>query len=1119
MGITLKDILDQQEVPMGEVVQPKATLNNLLEGTYKPTTPKIIDVEKLNLPYTEDDLVKDQYFIPISRYMKDRKGVDNIRFDDRRSVVESFMNNMRGFAGGNSVRAVSELRYLNNLEEGDPKLAAAGEAYQIFEGMSGLFSGEVSFLEGAEIVQDYTRTALLDPVNLLAGWVGKVLAGGGTRAVVQTAKTLAKEAFKRKLAAGVSEEVAQEAAKKTFDKFIARVGRKTATSKLLRDTGVKAIASKEGIRYIAGSTITDSLAAVGTDIAYQSGLIHADAQEDYSELQTGLAALGGLVMGGISAGRIAARGTQNIVMPDLMVKFKDSKVKSKDAVKALADSLSKLNKIEEGDWAKKVTEGRKLNNFDPEFWEKFILGDKAEVKGLAQILYEDGYRWSKRSEDDNITNFLSDFIKSHAEGGDLKPLLKELNDITGEKYTAKEFSDSLTAHMSKAGKGLAVSSQARKLLKEGVDPTVEKILDAELSGIAALRKFGGQEIGKLQNNLIRLLVSNPATTLRNIRGWGAYSTMNSITDIVQSSLYGGAYLITGNKASLRKASAFAKSQRAKFASLVDPDMSHESFMSMYRLHQKQFDALARTHAGGVIDTTDFATMAGVHKGDNVITMLNTAFDRYTDFANTVSGVKLQDSITKSIEFNYQMDKHLRLKFGIGAADFYAQPNVSKSISTEDYAWALTRSIGETEKSIFGKSYRGKGFIGEIAGAIEDIRKIPGVGLTMPFGRFFNNTVAFLSDHTGLSLASKAFVGNDRDVGELAVRTAVGLTAISAFMWEDVKNMREGKPLNPITHMEIPGGRTMDVTSEFPIAPMKAIARSAAYGFFSEEKMSTEEADEVFKLLTGQITRNMTSSAKELNKVAISMIKGESADFGRNLVQVLAAIPSQGLQSATRWIDPINEAAGLLRGEKATVSDRRQGKKNLNNSLRYLDQILESIGLDVNTQKYSASVGKVTRRPSAVLGSKDIEYTNSMKLMDSVGIPYYLLDSYTKVPEADNRWNQIFFEVFNDAAGDLLQQESFQKAKLKGKREDFNDLKEGVREQVYAQLERSMEVDDPRYAYLLKIAKQTSWSDIDSGLKDLGLDKDFEDLDLQELEIFKYWLDNQKDINKTITETK
>ena len=87
--------------------------------------------------YSQDDLVSDEFYTPIAEYMKYRFGSQAVE-GDRKEVVNKFLNNMRGFAGGNSVRAVNEISFLNSVE-GPQEKAAAAKAYAIYDKMEGIF--------------------------------------------------------------------------------------------------------------------------------------------------------------------------------------------------------------------------------------------------------------------------------------------------------------------------------------------------------------------------------------------------------------------------------------------------------------------------------------------------------------------------------------------------------------------------------------------------------------------------------------------------------------------------------------------------------------------------------------------------------------------------------------------------------------------------------------------------------------------------------------------------------------------------------------------------------------------------------------------------------------------
>ena len=137
--------------------------------------PKIVqEAEPVEVgTYSQNDLVDDKFYGIIEDYMATRFGVDEFRKDSREEVVNKFLNNMRGFSGGNSVRAVNEVAFLNSLEEDSEEMVTTGRAYELFENMAGVFSGETTGMERAEAVGDYVRSTVADPVNLVGFGIGK----------------------------------------------------------------------------------------------------------------------------------------------------------------------------------------------------------------------------------------------------------------------------------------------------------------------------------------------------------------------------------------------------------------------------------------------------------------------------------------------------------------------------------------------------------------------------------------------------------------------------------------------------------------------------------------------------------------------------------------------------------------------------------------------------------------------------------------------------------------------------------------------------------------------------------------------------------------------------------
>ena len=109
-------------------------------------------------------------------------------------------------------------------------------------------------------------------------------------------------------------------------------------------------------------------------------------------------------------------------------------------------------------------------------------------------------------------------------------------------------------------------------------------------------------------------------------------------------------------------------------------------------------------------------------------------------AGNISGVKLQDTLTKSQMFINGIDKQLRLQKGLNFKEVLQKGDLTDM--TED---VVNDALDETMQSVFSFDYtRGAStqFFRDMAQTVEGVSNTPGLGFLLPFGRFMNNVVAF-----------------------------------------------------------------------------------------------------------------------------------------------------------------------------------------------------------------------------------------------------------------------------------------------------------------------------------------------------------------------------------------
>lgn len=1116
-----------------------------------PTAPARTDYSQLN--YSENDLVKDEFFKPIQDYMVDRFGT-HMQDVDREELVGMFTNNMRGFAGGNSVRSINEITYLNEVGDDQERLSKAGEAYALFEGMQGL-TGDTSTGEKAEVVWDYARSAVVDPINLLGLGLGKVATGTGFKAGSQLAMIAAKQAFKKKLATELGKGVAEVAAKETAQKFAERVFR-AQSQKAITQTNIK-IAQRQVIEKAATTNLQrmttstalkeaavvgtfESAVAAGTDYLYQDAMLRTKVQDEYNVYQTGLSAVVGLVAGGLSGmlGNVGAGKSKLVAPSPLKTSGKGntsiSKLFTQTTTNAAGQPATPPMKgaLRMGDWMKDVARGRELTDQDNEFFLTMILGnDEKGLKGLGQILLEDGYVWVRRSKDDKVSNWIGDIIKQ-ADPQDAKKFLDEFTKATGidmvdgKKLTVGAFADTFKKKMSDSGRLLNSVSQMAKLL--GRDPktfTLDDYARVVLGGgveditttIGGKASAVGAKLGKtvdniinrdlpdFQNNVIRLMVSNLSTTALNVTGYAAMTGLNSAADITRAVLYGGkaGLLLAADPAAAKKAGIEARdilrNQLQKARNTLDVNTTYETFLRYAQVRPDAMRQLTAVLPGGVESLEKLAK--GFDPSKPLLTM---KANQAVDVIQRINLVSAQDGITKAIEFTSQLDKFLRRSredggFGMSWNEFFSNPNHTKEMLSDRYVKLEAMAVDNTLKTVFSKSYKGKGAIGEIAGIIEDARNIPGIGLLVPFGRFFNNTVAMMYEGTGvLPMVSKA-LGKRPTEGwdELTSKALVSWSLIGIMAQREQDYIKMG--LGWSEEIDESTGEVVDERYEFPYGAYKAAARLVAH-YQTDVEVPAALGAQLTDQFFGQLTRQLGEAGTGLTGLFEALISDEGPGLAKTLGETIGSIPSQALSGITRPLEPLNVAVGLARDEEFYTPDRKQGNKILNESLRYVDQfVAAALGENLAPPKYSAAEGQPTVQASRLVSTtRGSRLTNTERVMNSIGLPGFKANMASLSEPADNRFNQLFNTLIEDNAGALFDSKKFQNGDLETKQMLWTKLLNDTRKSVKGYMGRIAAGNGD--GALLKMLDISGFPKlrVQRTMEDLGFDRPIDELSEEEL---------------------
>ena len=1094
------------------------TLNELLmeelEKKYQPASPLDLNAtqpevqpepqpepvieepqEKLSEFELSSSNVYDEIIVP---YMEARWGMSYVN-EDREEVVSKFMNNMRGFSGGNTVRAGKELSWLAGVSDEDRVKAGAAYSF-VDQDMANLYSSDTTLAEKASGTWDYLRQGVLDPINIVGGFAGKIAGGATFRLGSAAARKAAMNEFRRRIAKGATEKAATKAANKVFLKSSKEASEALAKETVKRNAtkgALNKLVTRSGLAEVGAATAVDMVAGAVTDYGYQKAMLKTGAQAEYSELQTFLSGAFSFAAGGISATTVALRGTSGLNLA--------SKATPKPTSEGIGDELVASTKFLVSNiksWDSKVTSGRQLDEIPDSSFFALINGDEeGGWKGLKDIFAERNLQFTNPDMYENKSDWITDVIMDmpQAEADNFISSFKDITGITkaydNKDLTLETFADVFARKASDLGKNLGTIRNVGTVLG---DSNIEEYTFndyAKALGLTEGKKVDPRisESSDLQNNLIRGIVSNLGTTALNARGWGLATATNSASDLVQAQMLA----LTGNT---RAASHLIAMQGQKVRNLVDNNTTLEVFLDYLNTRPDVGKAMSREISGGVEQKI---------KLDFNKSFANQKVTDFVDGVQAINMVYAQDTMTKAQEFMYQLDKNIRLQFDMTYSELLANDDAFKIMGSDLYKLVEKKAVDETERAVFSRSFKDADnqFIRAVARVIEDVRNVPGIGYLAPFGKFFNNSVSNISDHTGITLAMRAIKKNETDTykartnQELLARGIVTATAVGFMVPKEIENIENG--LDVFESLDETTGEVVTFQYDFPFSYIKAIARLIAKGKLDQE-VSDNELDQIVDTLgLDQLTRQLGESGKNWREIRNVIAGVEDAqpigDIGYDMLVGSVGMLSSGL---TRTFEPVNAAIGLALGDAYVNIDKKQGNRFINESLKYLDQVYAVMaGKPLAPEKFSAVGGTRDVDVGKFAGSRGIKMNATKQVLNYSGIADWTIEGMSKVAIADNEFNRAFHSMIEFKSKKLLANKKFMDADQETKkllaRQVFNEARENSIDYISLGLS---EAGRPELGLMYKILSKNKRkvAEVLEVLKEKGYPEEVEDFDLQQL---------------------
>ena len=764
------------------------------------------------------------------------------------------------------------------------------------------------------------------------------------------------------------------------------------------------------------------------------------------------------------------------LLPD--IKDQERAVKAiKDGIKTWDEKVKSGKYLQEGYTAEEIHEEAVAI---PEILLKQIMLGDGNKGGVAAIFRDKGI---KIRRDTKVSDVMTNLIRFMPEDDlqEISGLFRERVGLTlGEASDLGiEIGEIIAADISKAGKKLAVMSQVRRTIDGGVVAGNE-ILKEALNG-KELRDTLQSEFIKAesakpftygQNVWKRMLVSSPATTSANVMGFGQFFSGQLVADTFSSGLlmvgaaakYGlgdfdGAAKLT------RQAKVYTTIQAQKMKNFVDPFTTHDSYMKIMKEIKDETgntdvqNLLFETVAGGVERN---AKRYGIDPSNPVYKNV----ENIVNASMNITGVRIQDTFTKSQMFMLELDKYLQLKKEVSLKTVLKEGRLEEI--DDDVIGA---AIDTTLRSVFSKDYTTKdyGFFGEVAKKVEQFSNMPGIGTIIPFGRFMNNVVATAYQWGPVSfLPAAASLAKKQDLSsvEAMSRSLVGTVGLLMAARYSEQQEKQGLAFNEIKTSD---GSIVDVRNVFPLSAFLAMGRAINLTMFKNEPMPKELIQEVGnQLAIGQVARD----AQFANDMFNIMDMFFNAEGGGRVRALEAFYKSTGNIAAgfTRPLDAVNRMVGFLT-ETDVAKDVRQargGRVFTQSATKYFDNLIEV--LIGETDNITGERLRIATREGDVYDANPLSRilgitvkqgrTAAEKVYSLSELQTWTADQRGKIPMYDRIFNESLAPLLEPRMNALLKDERFMKGTNLQKGESLLQYRRSrVKEELRKARERTREMLD------------------------------------------------------------
>lgn len=1088
--------------------QPTTTGVGSLESLKSFTTPKYLTKDQVLSDPTKMDIIRNMMATSTDSIYKNKP---DPRFPDRTDVktddevYDAFTTHMRWV---NSNEAYTAKEAIDVFGADDRTKASYGEAYKLYDQIDDVASSEGT-LGTLRAAKDYGLGIVTSPSTWLSFGIGKMFGKASTTAGKEAIMLAAEKA-----AEGITKQMAAKGATKTAIK--------TANREVVR-----AAAKVSARKAITINAAADMSFAQVQDVLYQKTMQEAGAQDEFSVAQNVVSTL----LGGTSAafaitharpikGATGLEGAgEKIVV--------ERKARASSAGKKVAKDVKRVLIQNQVDWIKLAEEGGDLAN-NPELRQSVFkwFTDTKDPDSLVSLLQKNGADLKLHD-----SNSFSESLVRFAEGMD-DEARKEINEAFEPLGITFTQVTQIFANVARSsGQNFKGLSDASKFLENfrGITITnkqaAQGVIDAseELVQDKAIDK---QTLKYWQTVWKRALISTPATSIVNIKGWGIMQAIKAPSQALQmAALYGlgGGKKILGVRsadATLGQARALLKNLGYMARIAVDPFTTVEAFSALVDNAPKNIQREVHHHFFQGVEMAGGPEKLGMNPKNLGIK----ATEWYLTTAQRWSLVHSQDVMTKAISGVTELDKQTRLHLGASLDEIL---NSSRIHEITDEMW--DNAVRVLQEDTFSKSFAGdKGIFGSLASISQQISHHAIGGFIWPFGQFVNSMLSFSWKHSPLGLiepAMKIIKGKgDLNAGERLSRAIVGSSILGVAYFRERDKQKEG--LQWFEERDADGA-VHRVDNMFPLGLINITARI----LYNQINNGAQDAD-LYTDLGKQLA--VPAALKDLGAMSIltefgSYLKYEK-DVGTSVVQDLvmkAATSLSGIAGGfTRPLDPINDLTGAYLDAQGVVNSATPDKKQVegldgvameltrytNNFFSLLVGEEDETGRRmVGKPKHSATQEGEIKSGNAVMGVLGTPYeqkrTSIDTLLGMVDKPPFKVDSFSSGnAEYDDFVNQAIFPILEREAKRLLANPVFKNSPHSVKMQTITDMLRSAEQEVLTNLDSGLVgTDAQRVLVERKKLLSRPKNDIRRAKQELGIVHKDHELTMFEIEQIKEWI--------------